>query len=64
MFVCLECSRNNSSLYSREKKKDFTAKQYGPTYNGILVLIEKLRQDSYHWEKFTAARHAWAGEAK
>ena len=42
----------------------FTAQRYGQTYNGILELIEVLSQNPYDWEKLTAARTTWAGEAK
>jgi hypothetical protein len=50
---------------SGEKKtEEFTAEKYGPTYNGILALVEKLRQDPYHWKKFTTARRTWAAETK
>lgn len=47
-----------------ETKKDFTAGEYGRTYNSILELIERMRQHPYHWEKFTAARRTWAEEVK
>lgn len=47
-----------------ETPRPFSAANYEMTYISILELIEGLKQEPFHWEKFTTTRRAWAAEAK
>jgi hypothetical protein len=47
------------TFIAQELNEDF----FRPVYDSILKLMEDLKENAYHWGRFTDARKRWAREA-
>ena len=42
------------------KVVDFSISVYASTYHEVLTMIEKVKKDNYHGQKFKKCRQEWA----